>query len=112
MTQRELQRLSRAELLELLLETTKENEKLRKQLEQASIALADRVICMEKAGSIAEAAMALNRVFEAAQAACDQYTQSVMRQCGAQQQRTQALCNKMLAQANMQTTDPENGVLD
>lgn len=79
MTDRELQRLSRAELLELLLESNKENERLRKQLEKAKTLLSEKAIRIEKAGSIAEAALALNGVFEAAQRAADQYLDNIRR---------------------------------
>ena len=35
----------------------------------------------EKCGSLAEAALRLNRIFEDAQAACDQYTHNVRLRC-------------------------------
>lgn len=79
MTDKELQKLSRIDLLELLLEKSKENEKLQEELEQVKAKLAEREIKIEKAGSIAEAALALNGVFEAAQAAADQYLENLRR---------------------------------
>ncbi len=79
MTDKELKKLSRAELLELLLESNRENERLRKQFEKAKELLASKVIKIESAGSIAEAALALNGVFEAAQKAADQYLENVRR---------------------------------
>ncbi len=79
MTERELRRLSRADLMELLLEERKENERLLQQLERLQQLLADRRIVMERAGSIAEAALQLNGVFEAAQAAALQYVENVRR---------------------------------
>lgn len=42
MTDRELKKLSRAELLELLLEEGQENERLRAQLEKANQAINDK----------------------------------------------------------------------
>ena len=84
MTDKELKRLSRAELLELLLESNRENDRLREQLEKAKALLASRVIEIENAGSIAEAALALNGVFEAAQKAADQYLENVRRLSGEQ----------------------------
>ena len=39
--------------------------------------LASRQIRLEQAGSIAEAALKLNGVFEAAQAACNQYLENI-----------------------------------
>lgn len=79
LTDKELQKLSRIDLLELLLEKSKENEKLQEELEQVKAKLAEREIKIEKAGSIAEAALALNGVFEAAQAAADQYLENLRR---------------------------------
>ncbi len=79
MTNRELKKLSRADLLELLLKERQENERLRGQLEIASEKLADKYIKIEECGSIAEAALQLNGVFEAAQAAAAQYLENVRR---------------------------------
>ncbi len=73
MTRKELKKLGRRELLELLLEVSKENELLRDQLSHAQRRLANREIRLTHSGSIAEAALRLNGVFEAAQAAADQY---------------------------------------
>ena len=77
MTDKELKRLSRAELLELLLEQVEENEALRAEIADLKGQLEDRVIKIEKAGSIAEAALRLNGVFEAAEAAAKQYLDSL-----------------------------------
>ena len=82
MTDRELRKMSRAGLLELLLEERRENERLRTRLEQANRDLADRRIKLEKAGSIAEAALRLNGVFEAAEQAAAQYVENVRRIAG------------------------------
>ena len=41
--------------------------------------LKDREICIEKAGNIAQAALELNHIFEDAQAAADQYLESLHR---------------------------------
>ncbi len=79
MTERELRRLSRAELLELLLAQTEENEQLKKRLQAAEAALSDRKIIMERAGTMAEAALQLNGVFEAADRAARQYLENIRR---------------------------------
>lgn len=79
MTEKELRRLSRAELLELLLAEIKENEQLHAKLKAANEQLADRKILIENAGSIAEAALELNGVFEAADRAVRQYLENVRR---------------------------------
>ena len=72
MTDAELRRLSRRELLEMLISETEENMRLRAELEQARAKLQDRRILLEKSGSMAEAALRLNGVFEAADKAARQ----------------------------------------
>lgn len=79
MTDKELRRLSRAELLEMLLAQTEENQRLKKRLQEAEEALEDRQIAMEHAGTMAEAALELNGVFEAADRAARQYLENVKR---------------------------------
>ncbi len=77
MTDKELKKISRAELLELLIEQMEKNKQLQQELDEAQKMLNDRQIVLQKAGSIAEAALSLNKVFEAADAAAKQYVQSV-----------------------------------
>ncbi len=77
MTDKELRRLSRSELLEMLIAQTEESRQLKIKLERAEAQLRDRRIAVEKAGSLAEAALQLNRVFEAADKAAQQYLENV-----------------------------------
>ena len=79
MTDKELRRLSRSELLEMMISLTEENEKLKLRLEQVEAQFQDRRIMIDKAGSIAEAALQLNYVFEAADRAAQQYLENVRR---------------------------------
>lgn len=79
MTDKEVRRLSRAELLEIMVDQGKEIDKLRAQLEEARQQLADRQIIIQEAGSLAEAALRLNGFFEAAQRAADQYLENIRR---------------------------------
>lgn len=65
MTDKELKRLSRAELLEMLLAQNEENERLKTELAQAQKALDDRRILIDECGTMAEAALKLNGVFDA-----------------------------------------------
>ncbi len=90
MTDQELRKLSRAELLELLLEEIQENQQLRMKLKHAYEKLADKTIRLEESGSIAEAALRLNSVFEAAQAAADQYVENVRRLAQEQEHEEEA----------------------
>lgn len=79
MTNKELKRLSRKSLLEMLIAEMEQNEALRKELEQAKAELSDRRIVFERAGSLAEAALQLNGVFEAADNAVRQYVENIRR---------------------------------
>lgn len=80
MTDKELRRLSRSELLEMLLAQMEENERLKKSLKEAQAALAERRIGIEKSGTLAEAALKLNGVFEAADRAAQQYLENIRRE--------------------------------
>ena len=77
MTEKEMRKLSRADLLEMLLEQSQELQSLREQLNTAEAALQQKEIRLNTAGSIAQAALQLNGVFESAQAACRQYTDNI-----------------------------------
>ena len=77
MTNRDVRKLRRADLLELLAQMARENERLKAELDQAKKELENRTVKMERAGTLAEAALALSGVFEAADAACAQYLENV-----------------------------------
>lgn len=77
MTDKELKRLSRAELLEMLLKQSQNAEKLAARLERAKELLGERQLKLDHAGSIAEASLQLNGVFEAAQESVRQYLESI-----------------------------------
>ena len=79
MTEKELHKLKRAELLEMMLAQSREIESLQGRIEQLEAKLADKEIRIQESGSIAEAALKLNGIFEAAQAATDQYLENVRR---------------------------------
>ena len=79
MTDKELKKLSRAELLEMLIAQVKENNSLKRQVETLQETLRNRQIQIEEAGSIAEASLRINHVFEAAQKAAEQYLENVKR---------------------------------
>lgn len=118
MTDKELHRLSRRDLLQLLLEQGRENEKIKRQLAETEEILqrleenyerlrkrldrkdeqihklremlqserTKRKIELSEAGSIAEAALRLNVIFEAAQKAADQYLYNIKMLHGGEQQ--------------------------
>ena len=77
MTDKELQKLKRVDLLGILVEQGKEIDRLRAEIETLEKKLNDRTICIDKAGTIAEASFLLNGVFEAAHAAAAQYLENI-----------------------------------
>ncbi len=79
MTEKELKKLNRKQLLELLLMQTDRADQLERKLAQLEKRLSDRNIAEMEAGSIAEAALKLNGVFEAAEAAAAQYLENIRR---------------------------------
>lgn len=108
MTERELRRLSRADLLELLLAQRRENEQLRCILDQTQTQLADRTIKIDKAGSIAEASLQLSGIFNAAQDSCQYYMDNIRllserqsKVCQQMEQDTKERCDRMVAEAEM-----------
>lgn len=81
MTDKELRKLNRSELLELMLEQSREIDRLQEELEETREALQERNIKIESCGSIAEAAAEVNSLFHAAQRAADMYLLNVQRIC-------------------------------
>ena len=77
MADRELRRMRRAELIEIIYALKQSEDQLKEENAALTAQLQDRQIHIENAGSIAQAALELNRVFEAAQAAADDYLHSV-----------------------------------
>ena len=109
MTERELRKLNRTDLLELMLQQSQELEHLRAELDKANKQLANREILIGQAGSIAEASLQLNGVFAAAESACAQYMENIKnlssRQealCAQMEQKTKLKCEKMLSDAQYQ----------
>ena len=72
MNTKELKRLSRKQLLQMLIEQIEENQQLRQQVEK-------RRITIQKAGTLAEASMQLSGIFEAADRAAQEYLRNVRR---------------------------------
>ena len=108
MTDKELRHLSRAELIDIIYELQKQSDKKDAQMQKLRAALEERTLRISKAGSIAEAAISVNGVFEAAQAAADQYLTSV-KEATADMERTLADAEekrkKILSDAEEQAAD-------
>lgn len=81
MTNQQLKKLRREELLRMLLELERENEALAEENRLLRNELQSRQIAIKEAGSLAEAALRLSGVFEAAQKAADLYLENVKNRC-------------------------------
>lgn len=77
MDSRKLRKSSRQELLEMLLDATEENEQLRKENSELRQQLESRRLLCEQSGSLAEAALKLSGIFEAADEAVKIYQDSL-----------------------------------
>ena len=82
MTEKELKKLNRYQLLEIIIMQTEELEKVKAELEQTKEMLEKHNIELSRAGDIAQAALKISGVFEAAQSAADIYLESVKEYAG------------------------------
>ena len=82
MVDKELKKLNRKELLEMLVIQTRKSEQLERRVKELEEKLADKTVKIETAGNLAEAALRLSGVFEAAQAASEIYLES-LKSCAA-----------------------------
>ena len=77
MAEKELRRISRPELIEIIYALKSNEESLQKKNAHLEEQLNDRTIQISEAGSIAEAALQLNDIFSTAQIAADDYLTSI-----------------------------------
>lgn len=77
MAENKLKYLSRAELIDIIYQYQCKYQEQAETIEKLTAQLEDKKTRIQNAGSIAEAALALNHVFDAAQQAADQYLQEV-----------------------------------
>lgn len=99
MTDKQLRQLNRAELLKLLLESRETCEQLEAELAAVRQRLEDRELAVQESGSMAEAALRINGVFEAANAAAEQYLDGIRRR----QQAQEAYCSRLEAETRQKT---------
>ena len=110
MTDKQLSRLRRAELLEILLEQGREQERLQQELDAARQTVAQRELSIQESGSIADAAFRLNDVMGAAQRAADLYTENVKRNMDRQQQEADKALNDAQTYAAQISADADKRV--
>lgn len=96
--------------LKLYQEQTERCKALQEKADALQKALESKEILMANVGSIAEASLAINRVFEAAQSAADQYLQNVRRIAGAPEPVQDADGTALPAASEITTETTPSGV--
>ena len=97
MTDRELRKLSRRDLLELLIQQDEEMEALKERLKEAEYKLESRTIAIDTA----EASVSISGVFEAAQDAAARYLENVE----AMRMRQEKICIELESNSRREAED-------
>ena len=74
---KDLKKLKRSDLLELMFQLQKEVEHLKEENENLRKELDDRTIMINEVGNIADAAMKITNIFEEAQKSAEIYLESI-----------------------------------
>lgn len=105
---KELRRMSRGDLIDIIYQYQRREQELEAENAKLHRQLNDRDIKIQKAGSIAEAAVSLNQVFEAAQAAADQYLEVLRQRCeqvDTEDERSRSVTDDKSGTSNGSTSD-------
>ncbi len=86
MEQKDLRKLRRSDLFSLLVSQAEEIERLEQKVTDLQAQVDEKKILIQEAGSIAEAALQVQHIFEAAQRAADLYVENVKRLTGAEKE--------------------------
>ena len=108
MTDKELKKLSRSELLDMLIYQAEENKKLRDELEGARLELLKREIAIEKAGTLAEASMYMSGLFDSADRAAKIYLENIEQR----KRETDEICQRKVAEAESRVQSIISGAID
>ena len=103
MTDKEFKRLNRSQLIEIIYQFQVKVEELTKENETLNAALEDKRIRIAQAGSIAEAAVEVNNVMQAAQNAAQQYLNEIQTRHAETEAECQNIKNKATAEADALT---------
>lgn len=95
---KELKKLSRRELVDIIYQLKKNEQEKQEEMAALEEALQDKRIRISVAGSIAEAAADITRIFSAAQRTADLYLNEI----AAMKEDTEKECAKMLEDARKQ----------
>ena len=110
MTHKELKRLSRIDLIEMLLELTQENEQLRQQLQQAEKQIQERDLQISQVGNLAEASMELSGIFQKAQETSELYLKLTQDRCRKLEEEARERCKQIFLEAGIEVAEPDDPV--
>ena len=77
MTDKAFRRMNRSDLVQIIFQYQQKDSDSQKLIEDMTAQINDRRLRIQQSGSVAEAALSVNHVMEAAQAAADQYLEEV-----------------------------------
>ena len=100
MVTRELKKLSRRELMDIIYQMKKKEQQLQEEIASLQEELEMKRMRLSTAGSIAEAAASITNVFNAAQKTADLY----LREISCMKEETEQECIKMIKEANATIT--------
>lgn len=105
MTEKELKKMNRYQLLELLIIQTERADELEKELKQVQQQLEEQNIQINRAGSIAAASLQISGVFDAADKAANLYYKTVKEKINELQRSTEEKAERILKNAQEQAND-------
>lgn len=110
MTEKDLRKLNRYQLLEMLIIQTERADELQRKLEETLEQLNSRDVKLTVMGSIAEASLHLGGVFEAAQNAADIYLKAAQERAEAMEADARQQAEQILNDARRQAQQILNHV--
>ena len=93
--ERELKKLSRRELVDIIYQMKKNEQRMQEEIAALEEALEEKRMRISAAGSVAEAAVNLTQIFSTAQATADLYLHEI----SCMKAETEETCAKMIAEA-------------
>ncbi|MBR5136898.1 MAG: DNA repair protein [Clostridia bacterium] len=105
MVSKDLKRLSRRDLVDIIYQMKKDEQKLLDQIAALQAELEDKRVRISEAGSIAEAAVSITNVYNEAQKAADMYLQEI----ASMKATTEEECKRIIEEASTkaQTMEPD-----
>lgn len=107
----DMRKLRRSDLIDIIYELQKKVNFLEEQNKELIKDVQSKEIIMENAGSIAEAALVLNGVFETAQKAADQYLTSIKSRNANVEERAQKIISEAHQKANALIEEGKNNYI-